>query len=58
MATAIGALETIRAVPLLVVLVLLFVAAPAAAMLKARGDARAREGGAENLLRVRFARPL
>ncbi len=58
MAATIGALQALRAVALVRVLVLLLVAAPAAAVLEPCGDAGARESGAKDLLRVRFAQTL
>ena len=57
-AASIGALHALRAVALLVIRVLFFVPAPAAAMLIACRDARACQSGAKDLLRVRFARTL
>src|SRR5207248_5022384 len=57
-AGAVRALEALRAVPLLVVGVALAVAAPPAEVLVAFDEAGAREGRAQDLLRVRLGRSL
>src|SRR5207253_3511817 len=58
LAGAIGALEAIRAVALLVVGVALVVGAPAADVLVALDQARSRQCMSQDLLRVRFGRTL